>query len=270
MSQAAFAEPQFIQSIPNLPGAESIVYDEAKQVYFVSLQAGGEPGDGSIVALNEDFKFIATVARGLENPKGIAIKGERLFVGDMENLVEVNLTNGNIIKHRAENAEFLNDVAIDDAGDVYVSDMFTSAIYKYSNNQISSWMESPKLENPNGLKFIDGQLYVSAWGYFNDGNPLKAPKGRVLRIDPKSQSITPITQQPLGNLDGLQIDNRGDLIVSDWKRGTIYSVSTSGQSSMLIDLPRGAGDVYYSQSTYRLFVPMALEGEILVFRNISL
>lgn len=270
ISAPVMAEPQLMKTIPNLPGAESIVYDQSKQTYFVSLQAGDKAGDGSIVALNKDLNFIATVASGLENPKGIALAGDTLFVGDMEYLVEVDLSSGEIIKHAAKNAQFLNDVAIDDNGDVYVSDMFTSVIYKMSENQVTTWIDSPELENPNGLTFIDGDLYVAAWGYFNDGNPIEAPYGRILKVDPKTKKISAITEKPLGNLDGIQVDNRGDLLISDWKQGTIYSVSKQGQSRMLIDLPRGAGDIYYAPNTYQLFVPMALEGEILVYRNISL
>ncbi|WP_159651055.1 SMP-30/gluconolactonase/LRE family protein [Vibrio atypicus] len=270
ISASAMAEPLLTQTIPNLPGAESIVFDSSKQTYFVSLQAGDKAGDGSVVALNKDFQFIATVASGLENPKGIAMNGDTLFVGDMEHLIEIDLSSGAVVKHEAKNAQFLNDVAIDDKGDVYVSDMFTSVIYKLSDNKVTTWIDSPKLENPNGLTFIDGQLYVAAWGYFNDGNPIEAPYGRVLKVDPTTKQISAITEKPLGNLDGIQVDNRDDLIVSDWKQGVVYSVSKQGQSRILLDLPRGAGDIYYSPNTYQLFVPMALEGEVLVFRNIIL
>lgn len=266
LSQSAIAAPQLLSKIENLPGAESVVFDESKGVYFVSLQAGDKAGDGSVVALNSDYSFIATVASGLENPKGIAIKGNTLFVGDMQNLVEVNLQSGQVVKHPAKNAEFLNDVAIDSNGDVYVSDMFTSSIYKYSDSKVTKWMDSPELENPNGLKFIDGQLYIAAWGYFNDKNPIEAPFGHVLKVDPASKKITKVTKKPLGNLDGLQLDKKGNLIVSDWKQGVVFSVTESGQATQILDLPRGAGDVYYSQHQHKLLIPMALEGEVLEYR----
>lgn len=266
LSAQAAAAPQLIKTIPNLPGAESIVFDENKDVYFVSLQAGDKPGDGSIVTLNSDYQLIATIAKGLENPKGIAIKGEHLFVSDMEYLVDINLASGQVTKYQPKNAEFLNDVAIDGNGDVYVSDMFTSTIYKLTNGQITTWLDTPAIENPNGLQFIDNDLYIAAWGYFNDANPLEAPFGRILKVNPSTKTITAITQKPLGNLDGLQVDKQGNLIVSDWKQGTVYSVTTNGKSQQIIDVPRGAGDIFYSQKENTLLIPMALEGEILEYK----
>ena len=265
MGQAQ-AEPKLTQRITELSGAESVVFDQSKGVYFVSLQAGDKAGDGSIVALNSDYQFITTVASGLENPKGIAIKGDHLFVGDMQHLVEVDTRTGAVTKHKVKKAEFLNDVAIDQHGDIYVSDMFTSFIYKYADNKVTEWINSPELENPNGLLFVGDQLFIAGWGYFNDANPIEAPFGRVLKVDVKSKSISMVTKQPLGNLDGVQLDGKGNLIVSDWKQGAVFSVTMGGEVTPILDLPRGSGDIYYSQATKNLLVPMALEGEVLEYK----
>ncbi|CCO44385.1 putative Six-bladed beta-propeller, TolB-like [Vibrio nigripulchritudo SOn1] len=266
LSQQAMAAPTLSERLPNLPGAESVVFDENKGVYFVSLQSGNEPGDGSIVALNADYQFIATIANGLDNPKGIALKDNLLFASDMKALLEIDLATGKVVTHHAENAEFLNDVEIDADGNVYVSDMFTSAIYKLENNTMSVWMDTPELENPNGLKFIEGNLYVAAWGSFNDGDPLNAPFGRLLKVNPETKSIKRVTEKPFGNLDGIQINEDGNLIVSDWKQGVIFTVSTQGEIQKTVDLPRGSGDIYYSKNQKTLMVPMALEGEVLVYQ----
>ncbi|BCL70606.1 putative Six-bladed beta-propeller, TolB-like [Vibrio nigripulchritudo SFn27] len=266
LSQQVIAAPTLSERLPNLPGAESVVFDENKGVYFVSLQSGNEPGDGSIVALNADYQFIATIANGLDNPKGIALKDNLLFASDMKALLEIDLATGKVVTHHAENAEFLNDVEIDADGNVYVSDMFTSAIYKLENNTMSVWMDTPELENPNGLKFIDGDLYVAAWGSFNNGDPLNAPFGRLLKVNPETKSIKRVTEKPFGNLDGIQVNEDGNLLVSDWKQGVIFTVSTQGEIRKTVDLPRGSGDIYYSKNQKTLMVPMALEGEVLVYQ----
>ncbi|MBD1559321.1 hypothetical protein HC752_20475 [Vibrio sp. S9_S30] len=266
LSQQAMAAPTLSERLPNLPGAESVVFDESKGVYFVSLQSGDQPGDGSVVALNENYQFIATIANNLDNPKGIALKDNLLFVSDMKALLEIDLASGKVVAHHAEHAEFLNDVEIDASGNVYVSDMFTSTIYKLENNIMSVWMDTPELENPNGLKFIDGALYVAAWGAFNDGDPLNAPFGRLLKVNPETKSIKRVTEKPFGNLDGIQVNENGSLIVSDWKQGVVFTVSTQGDIQTTLDLPRGSGDLYYSQKQKTLMVPMALEGEVLVYQ----
>lgn len=266
MSNQLQAAPELKEHITNLPGAESVAYDETKGVYFVSLQAGNSKGDGSVVALNSEYQFIATIASGLENPKGIAIDGDTLFVGDMQHLVEIDTRTGDVIKHAVEGAEFLNDVVIDEHGEVYVSDMFTSVIYKYSDNHVTAWIDSPELENPNGLLFVDGQLYVAAWGYFNDRNPSQAPFGRVLKINPESKAISKVTSAPLGNLDGIQLAAQGHLLVSDCKQGVVFSVTTTGEVKQLIALSRGVGDIFYRQDKNVLLVPMALDGEVLEYQ----
>ncbi|WP_104401742.1 SMP-30/gluconolactonase/LRE family protein [Vibrio penaeicida] len=266
LSHQVMAAPTLSERLPNLPGAESIVFDESKGVYFVSLQSGDQPGDGSVVVLNADYQFIATIASNLDNPKGIALKGNLLFVSDMKALLEIDLATGKVVTHEANNAEFLNDVEIDAGGNVYVSDMFTSTIYKLENNTMSVWMDTPELENPNGLKFINGALYVAAWGAFSDGDPLNAPFGRLLKVNPESKSISRVTEKPFGNLDGIQVKEDGNLIVSDWKQGVVFTVSTQGDIQKTLDLPRGSGDVYYSKKQKTLMVPMALEGEVLVYQ----
>lgn len=266
MTSQLQAAPELNTHIMHLSAPESVAYDKTKGVYFVSLQAGNAKGDGSVVALNRDYQFIATIADGLENPKGIAIDGDTLFVGDMQHLVEINTRTGDVIKHAVSGAEFLNDVAIDDKGQVYVSDMFTSVIYQYAGGEVTTWIDSPALENPNGLLFVDDQLYVAAWGYFNDGNPIQAPFGRVLKVNPESKAISQVTSQPLGNLDGIQLDAQGNLLVSDWKQGAVFSVTTTGDAMQIIDLPRGAGDILYHQEKNALLVPMALDGEVLEYQ----
>lgn len=265
-SHMVIAEPQFITNVSELAGAESVVYDAQRQVYFVSLQAGNKNEDGSVVVLNKNKKFIATVASGLQDPKGIAVKGDLLYVGDMRHLVEVDLRSGAIKKYQPKGAEFLNDVAIDKSGDIYVSDMFTSTIYKFSDGEISSWMSSSKLENPNGMLFVGDVLYIAAWGSFSDGNPLKAPYGNLLKVDVATQQISSLTKQPLGNLDGIQLDKNGDFILSDWKRGLIFSVSSKGDSKVVIDVAQGAGDIHYNIDEQTLLIPMALDGELLEYR----
>lgn len=181
-ASAALADPAEISTISGLPGVESLLYDADRGVYYATLQAGEEPGDGSVVTISPEGAVGNPVATGLENPKGMGLVNDRLFVGDMSNIVEINLANGAVTRYAAEGAQFLNDVAIDDDGDVFVSDMFSSAIYRVSNGDVSLWMRNPDLENPNGLLFVDGDLYVAAWGPFDDGNPIEAPNGRILRI----------------------------------------------------------------------------------------
>jgi len=265
VTTGAQAEATLIETIPGLPGVESLLHDDKRNVFYATLQAGDDAGDGSIVTISSEGIVGNVIASGLENPKGMGLVNDHLVVGDMGNILELDLTSGEVKRHAVEGAEFLNDVAVDAAGDVFVSDMFTSEIYRASDGEVSRWMQAPELENPNGLLFVEGNLFVAAWGAFDDANPIEAPFGNFLKIDPETQEITAVSHAPLGNLDGLQLDGQGNFLISDWKQGAVFRVAADGAAEEIIDLPRGAGDILYDIDADRLYVPMALDGEVRVY-----
>lgn len=121
VATSAFAEATLIETIPGLPGVESLLHDEKRNVFYATLQAGDDAGDGSIVTISSEGIVGNVIASGLENPKGMGLVNDHLFVGDMGNIVELDLVSGDITFHAVEGAEFLNDVAVDAAGDVFVS-----------------------------------------------------------------------------------------------------------------------------------------------------
>ena len=125
----------------DLKNPESVVYAPKQNVLFVSNIDGKpdqkdqsgfiskvSPSNGSIVELN----WIT----GLNAPKGMAIydnnnSSSRLYVSDITDLVEIDIGSGKIIKRfNAPGSTFLNDVALDDQGNIYVSDTVTNTIYK--------------------------------------------------------------------------------------------------------------------------------------------
>jgi streptogramin lyase len=99
--------------------------DEKDQKGFISKLS---PSNGSIVELN----WIV----GLNAPKGMAIyNNSKLYVSDITDLVEIDTVNGQIIKRlNAPGSAFLNDVASDRLGNMYVSDTVTNTIYKMDRN----------------------------------------------------------------------------------------------------------------------------------------
>lgn len=103
---------------------------------------------------------------GLDAPKGMAIyNNSNLYVSDITNLVEIEIANGKITNcYNAPGSIFLNDVAVDNQGNIYVADTGTNSIYILDRNLINNnknnisaslqiWLQSPKLDAPNGLYF---------------------------------------------------------------------------------------------------------------------
>lgn len=257
------------KKITGVLSPESVLFDKSRNVLFVSNQNyKGKEGEGFISKhkINGDMiqsKWIT----GLVAPKGMAIVGDRLFVSSKTELVEVSISEGKILKrHSHEKAEALNDVVADKKGNVYVSDMYTSAIYRLSKGEFGIWLEGAELENPNGL-FIKGKnMYVSAWGGFTNRKPRTAGKGHLLKINMKSKEISKLSDAPIGNLDGVLRKGK-KFILSDWIAGEIFSFDRkTKQAKSIYKLYEGAGDIEYIKKKKLLFVPMAKTDEIVVLR----
>jgi len=130
---------------------ETVVYDPVRDVLYVSnfLSDGTQfisrlTSDGEI----DRLEWLG----GLVRPTGMAVHHDTLFVVERGNLVEVHIPSGQIAnRHPAPAPAFLNDIAVDDEGNAYVSDSQKGEILKFSNGQLSSWKSGPELGQVNGL-----------------------------------------------------------------------------------------------------------------------
>lgn len=249
---------------------ESIVYDANQNLGFVSNQnLSGKKGAASIGKLNLDGSTLeAEWVKGLNEPKGMVIIQNRLFVSDVTEVVEIDIQQSKIIKrYPAQGAKFLNDIASDSAGNIYVSDMFTSSIYRLGQSgTLQLWMQSPMLENPNGLYIEDGVLYIAAWGTFNDAKPLSAPAGHVLKVALKNQKIEKLSKKAIGNLDGIQRFTEMSFLVSDWVTGKIFQLKSDFSTTELLDLEQSSGDIAYIKEKKLLLIPMAQQNKVLAYK----
>ena len=144
---------------------ESVLYDEARNILYVSNINGKSAernGQGFISKVSLDGKIeVLKWVTGLNAPKGSAIYENKLYVSDIDHLVEIDVKTGKIVaKYPAAGAQFLNDVATDASGNVYITDMSAanSVIYKLSNGTMTVWMKGPEIKMPNGLYMEDKQL----------------------------------------------------------------------------------------------------------------
>lgn len=276
-TSAPAAAPASIQSeksltrmgeVSGLEAPESVAYDRKRNLLYVSVQRGNIPGDGSIAKVSSEGKLLdANFIIGLNDPKGIALHGDLLYVSNGTELVEADLESGVIVaRYTDARLRFLNDVTVDDDGSVYVAEMFGSAIYRLSKGKVfSEWLTTPELENPNGLLAVGGKMYVAAWGGFTNGKPLEAPPGRFLEIDLRSKAIAKITGEPLGNLDGLQANGPDSFILSDWKAGKIYKVARTGAVELILNTEQGVGDILFVREKGLLILPMRKQNSLLFY-----
>ncbi len=249
---------------------ESAYYDAASRSLFVSQMgaggATGKDGDGFVSRLDVAGALLEhRWATGLNAPKGMRAHDGTLWVADIDRLVAIRIATGEIAREVAvPDAKFLNDVACDAAGAVYVSDMVAGRIHRYKDGHLSVFAEGDALEHPNGLLVEEGRLIVASWGAgIGDDFSTETP-GRVFALDLETRARTDLVAAPLGNLDGIEADGRGGYIVTDWVAGMVHHVANGAARTLLIR-PKGAADVAFLTDTRLLIVPEMLENKVTAF-----
>jgi hypothetical protein len=120
---------------PTLLVPESVCFDPSSQSLFVSNINGlptDKDGNGFISLLSTageitELRWVT----GLNAPKGMGIFGEKLYVTDIDRVVVISIKSKTIEKfYEFPEAKFLNDIAMDIIGTVYVSDMMSTRIYR--------------------------------------------------------------------------------------------------------------------------------------------
>lgn len=253
--------------ISNLNNPESVVSNQKGDVLYVS-NVNGNPTDkdenGYISKLDATGKIIEQKwVTGLNAPKGLAIYKGKLFVSDIDEIIEIDIKTASIIKkYKAEGATFLNDTTIDSKGIVYVSNTFGfSGIYKLENGKVELWFKSEDLNMPNGLLATpNGKLLVAAWGEkFNPSTYATEIPGKIITINTTTKNIES-KSKPIGNLDGLEKTIHGYL-VTDWYAGKLFYYKNNN-ATKLLDLPQGSADLNFNKNTKMIFIPLMNDNKI--------
>jgi len=247
-----------------LQAPESAYFDKGSGFLFVSQVGGGgatgKDGDGCIAKLAPDGKVIDNKwIAGLNSPKGLRSHDGTLWVSDIDRIVGIDIEKGEIAATvEVAGAKFLNDVACDAAGAVYVSDMSASKIYCFKEDEVSVFAEGDELEYPNGLLVEGARMIVAAWGS-------GGAAGRLFSLDLKTKTKTLITPEPVGNLDGLEGDGKGGYIVTDWVSGKVFQIGKDGTSQVILQLPQGTADHAYLSDKSLLILPQMSENKVTAF-----
>jgi sugar lactone lactonase YvrE len=261
--QAGYRLTEQWQTTRELRVPESILYNEREEILYVS-NINGKPteknGLGFISRVTLDGKIEALKwAIGLNAPKGAAIFEGRFYVSDIDRLVEIELASGRILaSYPAAGAGFLNDVAVDTAGNVYVTDMSTenSVIYRLHNGKLAVWLKNASISKPNGLHMEKGRLVVG-----NSGD------GHIKAVDLSSRVITTLARVGSG-IDGLRPDGRGNYFVSDWQ-GKTSLVTAAGDVRVLMDTTAAkinAADLEYVEKRNLLLIPTFFDNRVVAYR----
>jgi len=254
-----------------LQAPESAYFDADSGYVFLSQIGDGGPtgkdGDGWISKLTIDGEMVKNKwVTGLNSPKGLRSHDGTLWVSDIDRIVGIDIAGGKISQTvKVPGAEFLNDLACGPEGSVYVADMLPSRIYQYKDSKISVLAKGEQIESPNGLLVAGGKLIIAAWGHDIQDDFTTKTAGRLLAMDLATGRITPITEKPTGNLDGVEADGQGGYIVTDFKAGKVLRISPDGAVKVLMTFPQGVADHAFLRDRGWLILPEMLENKLTAF-----
>jgi len=247
---------QLWESKEQLPVPESVLYVPERSELFVTLIDGDgstADGKGGVAILNLDGTMKnATWIEGLNAPKGMALYRDQLYIADINEVVVVDIITGNVINQiKIPESKFLNDVTVDRAGKVYISDTRDGKIYQLHNNRPSLFMSN--VPNVNGLRVIDGSLYAMA-----------GPE--LWKIDSKANKTVIAKGLKLGG-DGLEPVGDGSFLVTCWG-GLIYHSTAQGQVTELLDVQgkMNTADLGYNPKDRILYVPTFNSNSVVAYK----
>ncbi len=229
-----------------LINVESIVYDHKNHFFYASNGKDYEIGDDGFISKiseNGELKKLKWV-KGLNRPTGMAIHNDLLYVADVNALVIINIQDGEIIQRLIAPIENsgLNDVAISDDGEVFVTASFIHAIYHVNEGKLKLW-----LQNDEKLKWANG-IIVEKENIIVGGMQLNA-------INRNSKEIHKLNLNPeVQDFDGIVSDGMGNYFLTTVETKAIWHL-TGEQITKLKEADAYFGDLYLIRKTNTLYIP---------------
>jgi len=213
----------------------------------------GRDGKAEIGKIGRDGKVIdLNWITGLNAPKGLAIRGDKLYVADLDELVVISISKGKIDhKIKIDGASGLNDVTVDKNGVVYVSDTQKACVFKVDHDKATMLMD--KLVGANGVKAVGDKLYILT--------------GDGMYVTDASNKLTKICVLEHGG-DGIEPIGNGDFLVTAWG-GWLYYVHADGTKDVLLDThttTHRTADIGYDPKTRIVYVPTFLAKSVAAYK----
>lgn len=258
---------------------ESVLADGSVDVYLVS-NINGAPLDrddnGFISRITPDgqlaeLKWIdgADPAFTLNAPKGMAIRGDSLFVADIDCIRIFHRVSGQHLGDEClEGATFLNDLAVGPEGSLFVTDMGmesdgqggltpsgTDGLYRYpfqEGRRGATLATGAELGGPNGVAVGSRGIFV-----------VTMRSGEVVRFDAAGIK-TVVMPESDRQLDGIVFTNDGGFLFSSWGDSAVYRVDPAGAISRLVEGVPAPADIGYDAQRDRVLIPLFLDDKVLI------
>jgi hypothetical protein len=262
MAQEAFISPK-LQKVWETPEGlnvpESSCYNPVDKIIYVSNVVGDadtKDGIGYISKLNTKGEFIEKEwVKGLNAPKGIGIANGKLYVTDIDEVVEIDLKSAKILKkYKSGVAKSFNDIATDKQGKVYVSEMSKHVVLTVGKDSLEVFAASDQIASVNGVCDYGNEIILGS-------------KGNLIAIDKKTKAIR-IVAEKTGYLDGIVVVGENKIITSDW-RGKVQLIEPGKPIEVLLNttgIKVNAADLGFIPSLNLLLVPTFNNSKVIAYK----
>ena len=239
------------QTVSGFAFPESVAYDPKAKVLYVGqfgseLKPAEKDGKGRISKVSLDGKvledrFLPAPGETLHKPKGIWVRGERLWVTDIDAVWIFDLKSRKGRKLDLPGMGFANDVAVQ-GNALYVSDNRGDMLYRVEPADFLNHQGNPQIAvvfagksiHPNGLyPARDGSLLMVGF------QSLKQARG-IYSVS-KSGEIKTLSKE-IGGLDGVYQLHDGSLLVTNWNSGSLSRWSAKTGIQILASGFKGPAD----------------------------
>jgi hypothetical protein len=252
---------------------ESVAYDPAGKALYTSdfgpdLKPADKDGKGKITKVSLDGKiledtFLPAPGQVLNKPKGIWIKGNRLWVTDIDSVWVFDLKTKAGKKLDLPGITFANDPTVM-GNALYVSDNRSDQLVRVEPADFLNTKTDPKITvvfkdksiNPNGVYPGKGGALLMV-GLKDKDNP----RGIYSMLPGKEPELI---SDKIGLLDGLYQMDDGDILATDWATGSLFQWNkTMGMKKLAADF-KGPADfcVIPNAKGLMVVVPDLVKGEM--------
>lgn len=275
-ADAAPLSAAIAHTVDNLEAPEAARFDPELGVYFVANINGdplGKDGNGYISRITRDgqvdsLKFIAGGRGGvkLDAPKGLAIKGDTLWVADIDAVRAFDKRSGKPITtvSLVGKAKFLNDAAVGPDGAIYFTDSGLAAdgqggmghpgpdrVFRVEGRKATVALEFKDNPAPNGLTWDSGgSTFVIV--------PFQGKS--IYRWAPGDSVPTVVAEGP-GMMDGIEALDGGRFVVTTWTDSSLFVLEGDKITKLVGGLPSPA-DIAFDVESGRIAVPLLMENRV--------
>lgn len=243
---------------------ESVLYDPTLDVYIVS-NINGSPFDrddnGFLSRVAPDGRVVelkwvdgASDSVRLNAPKGMAIRGDTLFVADIDTVRLFDRTTGSALgAWGVSGAAFLNDMTTGPDGTMYVTDTGLDAqfnagnggVYRFDAGGRASQVARVRGTGPNGIIADSSGVVVVMWS------------GDVGRFETASRRTSVLPRSAHPQLDGLVRLANGALIASVWHDSSLIRLNPGDTAwTKLAGSYESPADIGYDTRRNRVLIPL--------------